>query len=291
MDSQTRVPAPPGPVPASSRFVRHWSPRCGISWAIAAARSATVCCSGRLNQRTCSPRRARARKTFGYKIAPGATPSRHPDRRALRPATIRPSRVVPAVSLTRHLADHTISVKNCCNAGAADYAPPRQPIPVLSPCRWYTGDIEFPQQSPSQNSIAQPGVIKAGLSGGDAYAGLSWGVSVIQNLFRPGDFIFAQGSLGGAYQDGYTGPAPRGRKKLGSPAARPGRGGAERHLCCSLIISPRIEIDGNPKVTNGFAPQQDVVLFDYPGIGKSSNYTAQAPQLQTKVNEKTTPRR
>jgi lipid A 3-O-deacylase len=51
----------------------------------------------------------------------------------------------------------------------------------------------------------------------NAYAGLSWGVSVIQNLFRPDDFIFAQGSLGGAYQDGYTGPAPRGRKDLGSP--------------------------------------------------------------------------
>jgi lipid A 3-O-deacylase len=46
---------------------------------------------------------------------------------------------------------------------------------------------------------------------------LSWGVSVIQNLFRPDDFIFAQGSLGGAYHDGYTGPAPRGRKDLGSP--------------------------------------------------------------------------
>ena len=51
----------------------------------------------------------------------------------------------------------------------------------------------------------------------DAYGGLTWGISLIQNLFRPDDYIFAQGSLGGAYQDGYTGTAPRGRKNLGSP--------------------------------------------------------------------------
>jgi len=51
----------------------------------------------------------------------------------------------------------------------------------------------------------------------DAYGGLSWQVSLIQNLFLPGDYIFAQGSLGGAYQDGFTGTAPRGRKNLGSP--------------------------------------------------------------------------
>lgn len=51
----------------------------------------------------------------------------------------------------------------------------------------------------------------------DGYAGLTWGISLIQNLFHAGDYIFAQGSLGGAYQDGYTGTAPRGRKDLGSP--------------------------------------------------------------------------
>lgn len=51
----------------------------------------------------------------------------------------------------------------------------------------------------------------------DGYAGLTWGVSLIQNLFQPGDYIFAQGSLGGAYQDGFTSPAPHGRKNLGSP--------------------------------------------------------------------------
>lgn len=51
----------------------------------------------------------------------------------------------------------------------------------------------------------------------DAYAGLTWGVSLIQNVFTSGDYIFAEGSLGGAYQDGYTTTAPRGRKNLGSP--------------------------------------------------------------------------
>jgi lipid A 3-O-deacylase len=51
----------------------------------------------------------------------------------------------------------------------------------------------------------------------DPYAGLTWGISLIQNLFRPGDSVFALGSLGGAYQDGYIDNAPPERKKLGSP--------------------------------------------------------------------------
>jgi lipid A 3-O-deacylase len=57
----------------------------------------------------------------------------------------------------------------------------------------------------------------------DVFAGLSWGISVIQNLFRPGDAVFLQGSLGGAYQDGLIGSSnpnqvhPPGRKLLGSP--------------------------------------------------------------------------
>lgn len=51
----------------------------------------------------------------------------------------------------------------------------------------------------------------------DAYGGLTWGISVIQNLFRPGDYIFAEGTLGLAYQDGYIDNAPVGRKRLGSP--------------------------------------------------------------------------
>jgi lipid A 3-O-deacylase len=51
----------------------------------------------------------------------------------------------------------------------------------------------------------------------DAYAGLTWGISLIQNLFRPGDSVFMTGSLGGAYQDGYIDNAPPERKRLGSP--------------------------------------------------------------------------
>jgi lipid A 3-O-deacylase len=51
----------------------------------------------------------------------------------------------------------------------------------------------------------------------DGYGGLTWGISVIQNLFRPGDYVFAEGSTGLAYQDGFIDTAPRGRKQLGSP--------------------------------------------------------------------------
>ena len=49
------------------------------------------------------------------------------------------------------------------------------------------------------------------------YAGLTWGVTLTHSLLRPDDGIFLNGSLGGAYQDGYTNsPAPQ-RKELGSP--------------------------------------------------------------------------
>ena len=51
----------------------------------------------------------------------------------------------------------------------------------------------------------------------DVFTGLTWGISVIQNLFRPGDAVFLTGSLGGAYQDGFIDNAPLGRKRLGSP--------------------------------------------------------------------------
>jgi lipid A 3-O-deacylase len=53
----------------------------------------------------------------------------------------------------------------------------------------------------------------------DAYFGLTWGITLIQNLFNPGDGIFVNGSLGGAIHDGspLTGPeAPPGKKLLGS---------------------------------------------------------------------------
>ena len=51
----------------------------------------------------------------------------------------------------------------------------------------------------------------------DGYFGLTWGISMIQNLFSPGDRVFVTGSLGGAVQDGFELTAPPGRKRLGSP--------------------------------------------------------------------------
>jgi lipid A 3-O-deacylase len=48
------------------------------------------------------------------------------------------------------------------------------------------------------------------------YFGLTWGITLMPNLFGSGDGLFAKGSLGGAIQDGYTNSAPPGRKTLGS---------------------------------------------------------------------------
>jgi lipid A 3-O-deacylase len=50
----------------------------------------------------------------------------------------------------------------------------------------------------------------------DGYFGLTWGITLIQSLFNSGDGIYANGSLGGAIQDGYIDSAPPGRKRLGS---------------------------------------------------------------------------
>ena len=53
----------------------------------------------------------------------------------------------------------------------------------------------------------------------DGYFGLTWGIMLLQNLFQPGDGLFANGSLGGAVHDGdpLTGAVqPPGRKLLGS---------------------------------------------------------------------------
>src|SRR5438477_10314219 len=53
----------------------------------------------------------------------------------------------------------------------------------------------------------------------DGYFGLTWGIMLLQNLFQPGDGLFANGSLGGAVHDGdpLTGAQqPPGRKLLGS---------------------------------------------------------------------------
>ena len=52
----------------------------------------------------------------------------------------------------------------------------------------------------------------------DGYFGLTWGITLIQNLFGWGGSVFANGSLGGALQDGFTNSAPPDRKRLGSTA-------------------------------------------------------------------------
>ena len=54
----------------------------------------------------------------------------------------------------------------------------------------------------------------------DGYIGLTWGITLLPSLFGAGDAVFANGSLGGAIQDGFTGTTtsvpPPGRKLLGS---------------------------------------------------------------------------
>ena len=52
----------------------------------------------------------------------------------------------------------------------------------------------------------------------NGYFGLTWGITLIQNLFGWGGGLFANASLGGALQDGFTNSAPPDRKKLGSTA-------------------------------------------------------------------------
>jgi len=49
------------------------------------------------------------------------------------------------------------------------------------------------------------------------YFGLTWEATVFRGIFRQSDRLFADLSLGGAYQDGYLNGAPEGRKRLGSP--------------------------------------------------------------------------
>jgi hypothetical protein len=51
----------------------------------------------------------------------------------------------------------------------------------------------------------------------DTYFGLTWGITLIQNMFGSGGNLFANAGLGGAVQYGYTDSAPPGRKALGSP--------------------------------------------------------------------------
>jgi lipid A 3-O-deacylase len=70
------------------------------------------------------------------------------------------------------------------------------------------------------------------------YFGLTWGITLIQNLFRSGDGVFINGSLGGALQDGYTNSAQPGRKTLGSTALF--RGSLE----LGYQLTPNLSISG-----------------------------------------------
>jgi lipid A 3-O-deacylase len=61
------------------------------------------------------------------------------------------------------------------------------------------------------------GTINTAGNTSDAYAGLTWGVTLLPSIF-PGDHgVFLNGSLGGAVNDGYVNNAPPDHKILGSP--------------------------------------------------------------------------
>jgi lipid A 3-O-deacylase len=70
------------------------------------------------------------------------------------------------------------------------------------------------------------------------YFGLTWGIALIQNLFGWGGELFLNGSLGGAFQDGFHNDAPPDRKKLGSTALF--RGSLE----LGYQLSPTVSISG-----------------------------------------------
>jgi lipid A 3-O-deacylase len=70
------------------------------------------------------------------------------------------------------------------------------------------------------------------------YFGLTWGITLIQNLFGWGNGVFLNGSLGGALQDGYRNDAPPDRKRLGSTALF--RGSLE----LGYQLTPSVSISG-----------------------------------------------
>jgi lipid A 3-O-deacylase len=70
------------------------------------------------------------------------------------------------------------------------------------------------------------------------YFGLTWGITLIQNLFGWGGGLFGIGSLGGALQDGFTNSAPPDRKNLGSTALF--RGSLE----LGYQLTPKLSISG-----------------------------------------------
>jgi lipid A 3-O-deacylase len=72
----------------------------------------------------------------------------------------------------------------------------------------------------------------------NGYFGLTWGITLIQNLFGWGGSVFGNASLGGALQDGYTNSAPPDRKKLGSTALF--RGSLE----LGYQLAPNVSVSG-----------------------------------------------
>jgi lipid A 3-O-deacylase len=70
------------------------------------------------------------------------------------------------------------------------------------------------------------------------YFGLTWGITLIQDLFGWGNSVFLNGSLGGALQDGFTNSAPPDRKKLGSTAL------FRESLELGYQLTPRLSVSG-----------------------------------------------
>ena len=70
----------------------------------------------------------------------------------------------------------------------------------------------------------------------DGYFGLTWGLTLLHDLFNSGDGIFANASFGGAIQDGYIDTAPPDRKRLGSPVL------FRESLELGYQINPRIDV-------------------------------------------------
>ena len=70
------------------------------------------------------------------------------------------------------------------------------------------------------------------------YFGLTWGITLIQNLFGWGNSVFLNGSLGGALQDGFTNSAPPDRKKLGSTAL------FRESIELGYQLTPRLSVSG-----------------------------------------------
>ena len=70
------------------------------------------------------------------------------------------------------------------------------------------------------------------------YFGLTWGITLIQNLFGWGNKVFLNGSFGGGVQGGFTNNAPPGRKELGSTLL------ARESLELGYQLTPNVSVSG-----------------------------------------------